>query len=108
MNPNIKGNWNPMADDYYDTILYSISNSMDVNTIATFIINGLAEVSQTDNKATFIGFGHGLSILNVYSIAAIDIPNGVDIVHLNRNSLIQRHSNSLVSTARDHNICSYI
>ena len=79
MNPKITGKGNKMVYDCDDTGIYIIRNSIVVNTSATVILNGLVEVSQTKRKATLIGFGHGLSILNVYSTSSIDLPNGVFI-----------------------------
>ena len=45
MNSKIKGKGEPMEDDYDDTSIYVISNSIVVNTSATVIINGLVEIS---------------------------------------------------------------
>ena len=100
MNLNIKGTGNPMLDYCDDTSIYAIMNSVVVNTMDTVIINDLVGVSQTESKATLVGFGHGLSIMNVYSTAAIDLPNGVVIAHQNGYSLIQIGSNFLVYTAQ--------
>ena len=82
MNPNIIGRGNAMLDDCDVTIIYAISNSI-FNIWDTIIINDLVRVLQTDKKASLVGFGHGLSILNVYFTADIYLHNGVGSAHMN-------------------------
>ena len=99
MNPKIKHTGNPMLDDFDDTSIYAIRNSMVVNNRYTVIMNDFVGVLQTERKATLIVFGHGFSILNVDSTATIDIHNGVISAYLNVSSLIKIGFNFLISTS---------
>ena len=108
MNHNIKGNGNPMVDECGGTSIYTISNSMVANTSDNVTLDVLVEVSQNERNSNLVVFGHGISIPNVYSTAAIDLPNGVIISNLNDKSLIQICANSQVSTAHHHEFLLFI